>query len=92
MKLRDYINLGLISLLLLIIDFLRIILKKKEYNSNSQYSFIELPFLLLISTYIYKIDFYKHQYVSLIVLIVCRLIKYIIKTVYYKKNLTLKIY
>ncbi len=86
MKLRDYINLGLMSLLLLIIDFLRIFLKKKEYSSYSQYIFIELPFLLIISTYIYKIDYYKHQYVSLIVLIVCGLIQYIIKTAYYFKE------
>ena len=86
MKFKDYLNIGFMSLLLLIIDFIKIVLGKKEYSSDSQYTFIELPFLLLISVFVFKINYYKHQYLSIIVITVIGFIHYIIKTIYYYKE------
>ena len=83
---RDYIHIGFISLLLLLIDFIKIYLEKKENCEDAQYYFTELPFLLIISIYIYKINFYKHQYLSIIVITIIGFIQYIIKTIYYYKE------
>ena len=83
---RDYIHIGFISLLLLLIDFIKIYLEKKENCEDAQYYFTELPFLLIISIYIYKINFYKHQYLSIIILTFFGIIQYIIKIVYYYQS------
>ena len=86
MKFKDYLNIGFMCLLLLIIDFIKVFLGKREYSSDSQYTFIELPFLLLISAFVFKINYYKHQYLSIIVITVIGFIIYIIKTIYYYKE------
>jgi hypothetical protein len=83
---RDYVHIGFISLILLLIDFIKIYLQKKEKCEDAQYYFTELPFLLIISIYVYKINFYKHQYLSIIVLTFFGFIQYIIKILYYYKS------
>ena len=48
---KDYIYISLISFLLLIIDFIKIFLEKKEGSTNSEYYFATLPFLLFCYLY-----------------------------------------
>ena len=83
---RDYIHIGFISLVLILIDFIKIYLQKKENCEDAQYIFTELPFLLIISIYIYNINFYKHQYLSIIILTFFGFIQYLIKILYYYKS------
>ena len=82
---RDYIHIIFISLVLILIDFIKIFLRKKEKCDDAQYYFTELPFLLIISIYFYNINFYKHQYLSIIILTFSGFIQYIIKILYYYK-------
>ena len=83
---RDYIHIIFISLVLILIDFIKIFLRKKEKCDDAQYYFTELPFLLIISIYFYNINFYKHQYLSIIILTFSGFIQYIIKILYYYKS------
>ena len=80
---KDYIYIGLISLMLVVIDFMKIFIKKIAKTEESQYNFTELAFLLIISKFYYKMDFYKHQYLSIIIITLFGFIQYIIKTQYY---------
>jgi hypothetical protein len=83
---KDYIHIGLISFLLLLIDFIKIYLERKEGRTNGEYYFVTLPFLLIISMCIYKIDFYKHQYISIIIITIFGIYEYVIKIIYYYNN------
>ena len=83
---KDYIYIGLASFLLLVIDFIKIFLEKKEGSTNSEYYFATLPFLLFISIYFYKNDFYKHQYISIIIITIFGIYEYIIKLNHYYNN------
>ena len=83
---RDYFHIGIISLILILIDFIKIYLEKKENCEDAQYYFTELPFILIISMYIYNINFYRHQYLSIIILTFLGFLQYIIKILYYYKS------
>jgi hypothetical protein len=76
---KDYIHIGIISFILLLIDFIKIFIEKKEKYPNDEYYFTALPFLLFISIFIYKIEFYKHQYISIIIITIFGIYQYIIK-------------
>ena len=80
---RDYIYIGLVSLILILTDFIKIYIQKRENCENAQYYFTVLPFLLIISTYIYNINFYKHQYLSIVILTFLGFVQYIIKILYF---------
>ena len=84
-KFKDYIYIGFISLMLLLIDFINIYIEKKDNFGDSQYYFTELPFLLIISIFVYKNNFYRHQYLSIIIITLFGLLQYIIRTQYYYK-------
>ena len=88
MKLKDYFHVGFFSLVLLLIDFIKIYLEKKENCDDAQYYFTELPVLLLISIYLYKLNFYRHQYVSIIFITISGFIQYVIKINYYYKSIS----
>lgn len=83
---KDYIHIGIISFILLLIDFIKIFIEKKTKCQNAEYFFTTLPFLLIISIFIYKTDFYKHQYISIIIITILGIYQYIIKISNYYKN------
>ena len=86
LTLRDKINIFIISLILLIVDYIKLYLSVANKNFDEDYNFIELIFLFLISLYFYDIKFYNHQYVSLAFFIIIQLIKIIIKYIFYYSN------
>ena len=87
LTLKDKINIFIISLLLLIVDFLKqYIITHQTYDDD--YGFLEYLFLFLISSYLYDIKFYNHQYISLIFLIIFGIIKRIIKYCLYYTDST----
>ena len=57
---RDKINIFIISLILLFIDYLKLYLSISNINFDKDYNFIELIFLFLISLYFYDIKFHNH--------------------------------
>lgn len=83
---KDYIHIGIISFILLLIDFIKIFIEKKTKCQNAEYFFTTLPFLLFISIFIYKTEFYKHQYISIIIITILGIYQYIIKITNYYKN------
>ena len=76
---KDYIHIGIISFILLFIDFIKIFTEKKEKCQMNEYYFTTLPFLLFTSKFIYKTEFYKHQYISIIIITILGIYQYIIK-------------
>lgn len=88
--LKDIISIFLVSIILLIVDFIKVIIQIKSKTGkiifNDQYYFIELVFLCLFSYLFYKIKFYRHQYFSLGIIMVIGLFRFIIKYFFYYEN------
>ena len=80
---KDRIHIALISLLMLIVDILKSYLSCRNKTFDGDYNFIELIFLFIISSFIYSNVYYKHQYISIISMLVFEIIKYILKIKYY---------
>ena len=80
---KDRIHIALISLLMLIVDILKSYLSCRNKTFDGDYNFIELIFLFIISSFIYSNVYYKHQYISIIAMLVFEIIKYILKIKYY---------
>jgi len=89
LTLKDNIFIFCVSILTILIDFITLILlisiheKANEYFQNENYYLSELFFLFLFSILIYKMKFYKHQYFSIIVIIISGIIRFIITREYY---------
>ena len=86
---RDTIHIAIISLLYLLVDStkavissLRIIKDEQKLIFNEEYYFLQLLFLYLLSYFIYKTRLYKHQYYSIIIILIIGLIRYLIKIKY----------
>ena len=80
---KDRIHIALIRLLMLIVDILKSYLSCRNKTFDGDYNFIELIFLFIISSFIYSNVYYKHQYISIIAMLVFEIIKYILKIKYY---------
>ena len=82
---KEYIYLILVGLTKLILDIMTItysyiIDENNNLLDSLSYSFqFELLFLFLLAKFIYKLKFYKHQYLSIIILAIISLITFIIK-------------
>ena len=83
---KDYIHIGIISFILLLIDFIKIYIEKEEDCANAEYYFTTLPFLLFISIFFNKTEFYKHQYISIIIITIIGIYQYVIKIIFYYNN------
>ena len=80
---KDKINILIISLLLLIVDYLKYYVSIRKKNFDGDYNFIILFSLFVISLYLYDVRFYSHQYVSLVFMTIIQIIKIIIKYSFY---------
>ena len=73
LKIKDILYLILICLILLIDNFMDIIIKAKKKQGfillNEEYNSIEFFLLFIISIFIFKIIYYKHQHFSIILII-----------------------
>ena len=79
---KDIINIIIISILLLIFDFLKSYISfNNDYKINRNYIYMKFLFLFLISKYFYKIKYYKHQNISIIIIVIFELIKSIIRII-----------
>ena len=80
---KDIFIIIFICILLLIDNFVEIyiILKIQTETSifNYEYFFMKYMLLFLISKYIFKMNYYKHQYLSIILIIFLALFNYLIK-------------
>ena len=85
---KDKIIIFIISIIIILIDASKFIFFKllKEYADqiiyNEYYYVIELLFLFLLSIFIYKVNFYKHQYASIIIIIILGIIRLLINAKY----------
>ena len=76
---KDKIKIVNISLLLLMVDYLKQYLSYRNKTIDGGSNFLEFLFLFFISTCLYDIKYYNHQYVSIFFLIILQIIKAIIK-------------
>ena len=82
---KEYIYLVLVGFIKLILDIITISYKytiDKDENllDSLLYSFqFELIFLFILAKFICKLKFYKHQYLSIIILTIIELVKFIIR-------------
>ena len=82
---KDIIFIVLISLIHLVDEFLAIIIKV-EYTANSiqideKYNILEFNLLFFTSLIIFKMHYYKHQYISIILIIILEIIRMIYKII-----------
>jgi len=80
---KDRIHIALISLLMLIVNVTKAYLSLNNKTLDGNYNFIEFLFLFIISSFIYNMVYYKHQYYSIILMLVFEIIKYFLKIKYY---------
>ncbi len=69
--------------LMLIVNVTKAYLSLNNKTFGGDYNFIEYFFLFIISSFIYNMVYYKHQYYSIILMLVFEIIKYILKIKYY---------
>ena len=96
---RDTINIIIISLLFLLVDSTKvaissfnIIKNEQKLIFNEEYYFLELLFLYILSYYIYKLKLYKHQYISLILILIFGLIRNLMKVNYNLQTLLILLF
>ena len=80
-KIKDIVFISIVCFLFLIGEFIAIFLKIKtntEIALDERYNSIEFIFLFIISLIIFKVRYYKHQYISILLIILLEIIKYII--------------
>jgi len=80
---KDKILIIIICSLLLVNDIINILIsyliKIGGILYNQEFYFMEYLFLFLISKYIFNLNYYKHQYYSIIFIILFGLLKYLVK-------------
>ena len=80
---RDKLYILLISFFVLIAEFLAVVIRQLNGKNiiyiDEYYNIIEFIFLLLTSKFIYKTRYYKHQYISVIIIFIFEIVRYIIK-------------
>ena len=79
-RMKDYAFIGMISILSLISYLANIILeiKKKRVVSEADHAFFYLLFLI-ITYFLFKTIYYKHQYISIISIIILGFLRFIFK-------------
>ena len=75
---KDIRNIFIISVLTLIIDYCKYYISFNNIKFFRDFYYIEFFFLFLISKYFYKMKYYKHQYISIIIIVIFEIIKSII--------------
>ena len=85
---KDMIFIFICSLLLIVIDYLKIFIQKQNVEEdqlilNEQYNYIQLLFIVIFAYFFYKMRFYKHQIYSILIIIILGIIRYIIKIFHY---------
>ena len=90
---KDIIIIGCVSVIFLFVDTtkavissLRIVKNEQKLIFNEEYYFFQLFFLFVLSIYIYKMKYYKHQYFSIVVILIMGIIRYLIKITYDFEN------
>ena len=88
-KINDMVIIGLISLAVLLAEFLAIVIRQINGKGfiyiDEYYNIIEFIFLIMTSKFIFKTRYYKHQYISVIIIFIFEIIRYIVKfEVYFK--------
>jgi len=82
---KDIIFIVLISLIHLVDEFLAIIIKVKSRSISIQidekYNILEFNLLFFTSLIIFKMHYYKHQYISIILIIILQIIRMICKNI-----------
>ena len=80
---KDFIFIGLISIAVLIAEFLAIVIRlingKNYIYIDEYYNIIEFAFLFTSSLFIFKMKYYKHQYISVILILILEIIRFIVK-------------
>jgi hypothetical protein len=81
-KMKDYAFIGMIAILSLINNFATIFLeiRKKRVVSEADHAFFYLMFLI-ITYFLFKTIYYKHQYISIICIIILGFLRFIFKMV-----------
>ena len=83
---KDKIKIVNISLLLLIVDYLKQYISYRNKTIDGGSNFIEFLFLFIISKCLYDIKYYNHEYVSIFFLIILQVVKAIIKLLFIYKS------
>ena len=82
-KTKDIVYIGLISFAVLMAEFLAIVIREINGKGfiyiDEYYNIIEFIFLILSSKFIFKTRYFKHQYISVIVIFIFEIIRYIVK-------------
>ena len=79
---KDIIYLLIVCFFVLLDEFFAIFLKiktNKGISLDERYNSIEFIFLFIISLIIFKVRYYKHQYISILLIIILEIIRYIVK-------------
>lgn len=86
-QIKDYAIIGMIAFLSLIGNLLNTLLeiKKKKVVSEADHAFFYLVFLI-ITYFLFKNIYYKHQYISVISIIILGFFRFIIKMVGYSNG------
>ena len=86
---KDIIYICFISILFLIIDIFKATISSIKIGDNTnksifseEYYFLELFFLFVLSHFSFKTNYYKHQYLSIIIILIAGLIRYLVKLKY----------
>ena len=82
-KIKDIIFISIVCFLFLLGECLAVFLKIKKNRAialDERYNSIEFIFLFLISLIVFKVRYYKHQYISILLIIILEIIRYIIKS------------
>ena len=88
-KTKDMIYIGLISFAVLVAEFLAIVIRQingKDYiYLDEYYNIIEFTILILSSKFIFKTRYFKHQYISIVIIFIFEIIRYTVKFEQYFK-------
>ena len=80
---KDILYFILMCLINLIDDFMILFIKIKKgipfLISTEEYNSIEFFFLFIVSIFLFKVAYYKHQYFSIIIIILLEILRYVIK-------------
>ena len=88
-SIKDIVLIFIGSILIIIADFLKILVQAQNSEQrdqlilNEHYNFLLLILIVIFSFLIYKIRFYKHQILSVIIIILLGIFRYILKIYHY---------
>lgn len=86
---KDIILIFMSSIMLLVIDYIKISIQIKNVEKGDQlilneyYNFAILLFIVIFAYFLYKMKIYKHQIYSLLIIIILGLFRYFLKIFHY---------